>query len=126
MEGQELLKQSGLYDTSKSTCSLNLVCYRSGARGGPCLEQVHTVLRSRFKGDDAAFRHFTEELHPEYIVDDEGLFTEMRRLYDAKMCGFFRRYFSLKSLRSFRILSVSLPSLLSKHITADDSAPGLL
>ena len=31
----------------------------------------------------------------------------MQRLYETKMCGFFRRYFSLKSLRAFRVLAVS-------------------
>lgn len=36
----------------------------------------------------------------------KALFREMRRLYEGKMCGFFRRHFSLKSLRSFKVLSV--------------------
>lgn len=91
------------YNTSKPTCSLNLVCYRSGAKGCD-LQQIHCVLRSSFP-DDANF-HAALKSNPHLIHADDQFFREIQRLYKTQMCGFFRRYFSLKSLKAFRILAV--------------------
>lgn len=91
------------YDTDKPTCSLNLVCYRSGAKGCE-LQQIHGIIRSRCPSDesfDAAKAH-----NPSLIATDDQFFQEMERLYETKMCGFLRRHFSLKTLKAFQVLSV--------------------
>jgi hypothetical protein len=97
----------GCYDVSRPTCSLNLVCYRSGAKGCE-LQQVRCVLRSRFPDDESFNKAVLAKGH--LVYNDVQFFNEMRRLYISKMCGPLRRYFSLKSLRAFRILAVSQDS----------------
>jgi hypothetical protein len=76
------------YITTKPTCSLNLVCYRSGARGCE-LHQIQTVKRSHFK-DDAEFQKVLTE-NPELISRDEQFFNALRDVYLGKMCNFWRR-----------------------------------
>ncbi|KAK4125385.1 hypothetical protein N657DRAFT_633220 [Parathielavia appendiculata] len=73
----EETESSGFYDTIKPTCLLNPVCDRSSAKGCD-LVQVH----------------------------DDQFFREIRRLYTTEMCGSFRPYFSLKTLRAFRVLTL--------------------
>jgi hypothetical protein len=92
------------YDTSKPTCTLNLVCYRSGSKGCE-LHQIQTAKRSRFK-TEAEFQRMVEEA-TDLIVTDEQFFRALRKVYLAKMCGFWRRVFFLKTLRGIRLLSVS-------------------
>ena len=92
------------YDIDRPTCSLNLVCYRSGAKG--CyLQQIQCVLRSRF-AKEGDFRLVVLQ-NPHLVYDDAEFFKEMRRLFEIEMCGFLQRYFSLKSLKAFRVLVVS-------------------
>jgi hypothetical protein len=45
-EGPEA-RRPRYYDTTKPTCSLNLVCYRSGAKGCD-LQQIQCILQSKF------------------------------------------------------------------------------
>lgn len=97
-------KTPSFYDITKPTCSLNLVCYRSGAKGCD-LQQVQCVLRSMFPSDETF--DTVIEANPHLVHTDDQFFQEMRRLYSTEMCGFFRRYFSLKTLRAFRVLAVS-------------------
>lgn len=92
------------YDTSKPTCTLNLVCYRSGSKGCE-LHQIQTAKRSRFKSD-ADFQRMVDET-PGLVVTDEQFFRALRTVYLDKMCGFWRRVFFLKTLRGIRLLSVS-------------------
>ena len=93
------------YDTDRPTCSLTVVCYRYGATG--CvMRQVSTVLASRF-GDPESFRKAVEK-NPILIYTDTRFFLELRRMYSTEMCGFWRRYFSLKSLRGMRLLVVRM------------------
>jgi hypothetical protein len=110
------------YDTSKPTCSLNLVCYRSGAKGCD-LQQIHCLLRSRLPGDESFVA--IADANPHLVHTDDQFFHEIRQLYETKMCGFFRRYFSLKTLRMFRVLAVSyLPepdSITGEALRADTS-----
>lgn len=93
------------YNTNKPTCSLNLVCYRSGAKGCE-LQQIQGILRSKYSNDEGfeAVKTATKGL----ISTDYQFFHEMERLYETKMCSFLRRNFSLKSLKAFRVLAVSL------------------
>jgi hypothetical protein len=90
------------YDTSRPTCSINLVCYRGGS-GGCISRQVQTALRSRFSSEEAFQK--TIEKDPQLIFADAVFFRELCRLY-WDMSGFWRRYFSLKTLRGLRILAV--------------------
>jgi hypothetical protein len=92
------------YDTTKPTCSLNLVCYRSGAKGCD-LQQMQCVLQTMFPSEEAFQATITA--NKDLVHSDDQFFREMQRLYRYKMCSFFRRYFSLKSLRAFRVLAVS-------------------
>jgi hypothetical protein len=92
------------YNTSKPTCTLNLVCYRSGSKGCE-LHQIQTAKRSRFKSE-AEFQRMVEETTG-LIITDEQFFRALRKVYLGKMCGFWRRVFFLKTLRGIRLLSVS-------------------
>lgn len=95
---------TGAYDTSKPTCSLNLVCYRSGAKGCD-LQQLQCVLRSKFPTQEGF--QMTVDANKNLVHNDEQFFREMRRLFDGQMSSFMRRTFSLKSHKAFRILAVS-------------------
>lgn len=92
------------YDTDKPTCSLNLVCYRSG-RDGCRLEQVQCTLASKFPAGDQGLQSALAS-NPRLVYTDEAFFREMRRLFDGNMSSPWRRYLSLKTLKGFRILSV--------------------
>ncbi|ROV86819.1 hypothetical protein VSDG_10149 [Cytospora chrysosperma] len=106
----------GYYDVKRPTCSLNLVCYRSGAKGCE-LQQVHCVLRSRFPDDESFDKAVMA--NGRLVHNDVQFFNEMRRLYISKMCGPMRRYFSLKSLRAFRILAYT-PTTRPTVVPFDD------
>jgi hypothetical protein len=45
-----------------------------------------------------------------FVQTDDRFLEQVKRAYEIKMCGFWRRYLSLKSHRAFRILSVSFHS----------------
>jgi len=92
------------YNISKPTCSLNLVCYRSGAKGCE-LQQIQCTLRSKFPTNESF--HNTIAANQHLVYTDVQFFLQMRHLFRAKMCGFFRRHFSLKFLRALQILVVS-------------------
>lgn len=99
----------GHYDITKPTCSLNLVCYRSGAKSCD-LQQLHCILRSKFPSSDRFQIVINANKH--LVYDDEQFFREMRSLFDIHMSSFVRRWFSLKSHKAFRILAVSRCSLI--------------
>ncbi|KAH6892194.1 hypothetical protein B0T10DRAFT_604969 [Thelonectria olida] len=90
------------YDTDKPTCSLNIVCYRSGQEGCK-LEQVQCTLKLKFD-NHSAFQN-TIAGNPNLVYTDVHFFREMRRLFNTKMSSPWRRYLSLKTLKGFRILS---------------------
>lgn len=100
------------YDVSRPTCSLNLVCYRSGA-GGCVLRQVQAVLESRF-ADKETFRAALAQ-NPQLVATDAQLFRALRRAYWKEMSGFWRRHLSLKTLRGLRVLAVCVVPILSPH-----------
>ncbi|OIW24903.1 hypothetical protein CONLIGDRAFT_684805 [Coniochaeta ligniaria NRRL 30616] len=104
------------YDTTKPTCSLNLVCYRSGSRGCD-LQQIHCVLRSMYPREESFQSAIASQ--QQLIYADDQFFREMKQLYTRKMCGLFRRYFSLKTLRAFRILSYT-PTTRPTVVPFDD------
>ncbi|KIW02362.1 uncharacterized protein PV09_06184 [Verruconis gallopava] len=102
--GARSVSNESPYDVTRPTCSLNVVCYRSGKNGCE-LRQVQTVLASRFKNAEAFKK--TCARNPQLISTDQRLFDELRRLYEKEMCGFWRRHFSLKTLRGLRVLAYS-------------------
>jgi hypothetical protein len=91
------------YISSHPICSL-LVCCRTGTKGLQS-HQIQTVLESRFE-DKEDFRNIINH-NQNLISTDVQLFQALRDVYLSKMCGFWRRYFSLKTLREIRLLSVS-------------------
>lgn len=84
-------------------CSLNLVCYRSGAQGCQ-IRQIQTLNRSRFNDEKELEKILDEQ--PDIISTDVELFTALRREYLERMCGFWRRATSMKTLSGFRLLQV--------------------
>src|SRR5262249_17179859 len=92
------------YISTKPTCSLNLVCYRSGAAGCE-LYQIQVAKASRFAGNET-FQKFLKD-NPDILITDKEFFKALRRVYCGKMCSIWRRVFFLKTLRGLRLLSVS-------------------
>ncbi len=91
---------SGKVVAEKPTCSLSIICYSRGCSIG----QVTVTLRDKFKSrDDFAI---VLAKTPKLITDDEQFFERLRYEYFRRMCGFWRRNFSLKTLRRLRLLSV--------------------
>lgn len=89
------------YITTKRTCTLNLVCYRSGNKG--CERyQIQTAKRSRFNSDEE-FNEFVKNT-PDLIINDEQFFNALRDVYLAKMCSLWRRAVFLKTLGCIRLL----------------------
>jgi hypothetical protein len=88
----------------KPTCTLNLVCYRSGASGCK-LHQLRCATWARYPStlDLVAAR----KKDPKLIISDAEFFHALRDGYRKQMCGFWRRVFFLKTLRGLRLLSVS-------------------
>jgi hypothetical protein len=89
----------------KPTCSLNLVCYRTGAAGCK-LKQVHVVKKSGFKNIET-FRAVLKK-YPQLISTDRRFLQTLRDTYRKEMCGFWRRMLSFKTLRELRLLVVSI------------------
>jgi hypothetical protein len=93
-----------IYDVTRPTCSLMLVCYRSGPKACES-KQIEVVSRSRFD-DVNSFKQLVN-LKPELLRTDRQFFLTLRKVYQKDMCSIRRRLFSLKTLRSIRLLSVS-------------------
>jgi hypothetical protein len=90
--------------TNVSTCSLNLVCYRGGREG--CVSRQVQVIKESLCEDQQEFQDLMKE-YPNLIQTDEEFLKRLRNEYRFQMCSFLRRYFSLKTLRKIRLLSVS-------------------
>ncbi|KAF2735219.1 hypothetical protein EJ04DRAFT_523014 [Polyplosphaeria fusca] len=67
------------YDTTKPTCSLNLVCYSRGCK----MSQISVTTPARF----ASKQEFKTELaaNEKLLVTDKQLFQELQRLYMSKI-----------------------------------------
>ncbi|KAF2265241.1 hypothetical protein CC78DRAFT_579651 [Lojkania enalia] len=81
------------------TCSLNLVCYSRGCT----IRQIRATSRKHFRTDE----EFNDAIAntPSLITTDRKLFETLREKYQKDMSGFWRHYFSLKTLRRLRLLS---------------------
>jgi hypothetical protein len=86
--------------TQKPTCTLNLVCYTRGCS----LSQIQVTLASKFEKEEQYKKLLAA--HPKVITTDRQLFDGLRDRYRNDFCGFWRRFFSLKTLRTLRLLSV--------------------
>ncbi|KAF2469734.1 uncharacterized protein BDR25DRAFT_39049 [Lindgomyces ingoldianus] len=92
--------QDDVQDTAgKPTCSLNLICYSKGCSMG----QIIVTTRERFANDEQYQRALSKT--PTLVSTDGEFFQALRNRYSRDMCGFWQRYFSLKTLRSIRLLS---------------------
>jgi hypothetical protein len=83
--------------SEKPTCSLNLVCYRSGAKG--CVRVQIRVAKREYQEVARAGQSL--------IRTDREFFKALRNAYTNQMSGFWRRTLSLKQLSKVRLLSVS-------------------
>jgi hypothetical protein len=93
------------YGTNKDsdeqpTCSLNLICFSRGYS----MSQIRVTTRAKFDRKDA-YDSFMADF-PRTISTDEQLFRELRSVYHKEFCGFWRVYFSLKTLSRLRLLEV--------------------
>jgi hypothetical protein len=102
------------WDTTRPTCSLPLVCYRSGSRG--CERgKVEAAMQSRFASEDA-FQKTTAE-NSKLVKTDKDFFYALRIVYSREMCNFWRRNLSLKSLHGIRLLLVSETNAMPRTST---------
>ena len=96
-------------NAAKPTCSLNLICYRPGSRG--CvLQQVRVISRAKF--DKVEDYSAAVKANDGIVSTDKELFELLWKEYNERMCSFWRRYLSLKTLRRIRLLSVSLSACI--------------
>jgi hypothetical protein len=102
-------------------CALELICYRSSAEG--CIKgTVVTAQADKFNGPELLqMREAQKKKGYALIIDNEMLFKEIRRVYERKMCSFWRRWFSLTKVKSFVILRVGrIPQTYELGSKADD------
>jgi hypothetical protein len=94
-----------VYDTSKPTCTIDLVCYRSGPAGCE-MRQIQVIKRSGYP-DENSYQKALKET-PKLIPTDRQFFCQLRRVYLTEICGVWRRALSLKGLKQIRLLSVHI------------------
>lgn len=104
----KLLKQDEdtaekLFDTEKPTCSINLICQRNGFLQK---YQIHVINKDRCATPDQFDSLITNVKG--LIKTDSQFFKTVKRTYDKKMRGIWRRLFSLKELREIRLVSVCI------------------
>lgn len=104
---------------TKPTCSLNLMCYRSGSQG--CVRrQIHVLSQARLGiSRDNYTKIVSIKNSGGLIRSDEEFFAALHREYEHHICGFWRRYLSLKTLRRIRLLSYT-PSTRPEVVPMDD------
>jgi hypothetical protein len=106
-----------VYDVTLPSCSLMLLCYRSGP-GGCERKQVEVVARSRFYTIHEYNR--LVKAKPELLCTDRQLFDALQDVYLEDMCSIWRRWFSLKTMRRIQLLEVSQPLCLPmRRLMAD-------
>ncbi|OQE17832.1 hypothetical protein PENSTE_c019G09469 [Penicillium steckii] len=101
----KLLKQDEdtaekLFDTEKPTCSINLICQRNGFLQK---YQIHVINKDRCATPDQFDSLITNVKG--LIKTDSQFFKTVKRTYDKKLRGIWRRLFSLKELREIRLVS---------------------
>lgn len=91
------------WDTSNPECSLNLFCRRT-RRGGYVGHQIQAIDTRRYDRDE-----IEEKIrrNPRLVYNDWMFFEELNRAYYTQICGFWRRWFALKTLRTFQLVQVS-------------------
>lgn len=104
--------------SSKPTCSLNLMCYRSGRQG--CIRrQIRVASKTRWAASipDIPKEFWDEKL--DMICNDQQFFHALHQEYEQHIRGFWRRYLSLKTLRQIRLLSYT-PTTRPEVVPMDD------
>ena len=103
---------------SKPTCSLNLMCYRSGSQG--CIRrQIQVASRARWAASTLDLSEKPLKEIASMIFDDRQFFHALHREYEQHIRGFWRRYLSLKTLRRIRVLSYT-PTTRPEVVPMDD------
>lgn len=90
------------WNTDEPECSLNLFCRRT-SKGGYVGNQIKAIKPWRYKRDK--FEKKIRE-NPHLVYNDRKFFEELNRAYYTHMCGFWRRWLSLKTLRTFQLVQV--------------------
>ena len=99
----------------RPTCSLSLLCYSRGYE----MSKVRVASREIYNAESKFRQALVKQ--PDLCTTDKELFIRLKAVYNKELCGFWRRWFSLKSLRSLRLLSVRRSS--SKPLSYADSQP---
>ncbi|EUC47819.1 hypothetical protein COCMIDRAFT_89190 [Bipolaris oryzae ATCC 44560] len=104
---------------TKPTCSLNLMCYRSGSQG--CVRrQIHVLSQARLGVSRDDYSKIVSVKNSGGLIrNDKEFFAALHREYEHHICGFWRRYLSLKTLRQIRLLSYT-PSTRPEVVPMDD------
>ncbi|KAH7559724.1 hypothetical protein BM1_03358 [Bipolaris maydis] len=104
---------------TKPTCSLNLMCYRSGSQG--CVRrQIHVLSQARLGISRDDYSKIASVKNSGGLIrSDKEFFAALHREYEHHICGFWRRYLSLKTLRQIRLLSYT-PSTRPEVVPMDD------
>lgn len=111
------------FDVEKPTCSINLLCRRNGILQK---HQIQVISQARCSSPDQ-FENLIAS-NKKLIQTDAQLFEVVRKTYQKKMYGIWRRIFSLKTLREIPLVLVSFavyhmdPTML----TESDSSPLLI
>jgi hypothetical protein len=96
---------------SRPTCSLNLMCYGSGRQG------CKVISRSRWNASMDPLEDWKD--NPNTILNNQKFFHALHREYQKHICGFWRRYLSLKALRQIRLSSYT-PTTRPEVVSMDD------
>lgn len=86
----------------KPTCSINLLCRRNGILQK---HQIQVISQARCSSPDQSENLIAS--NKKLIQTDAQLFEVVRKTYQKKMYGIWRRIFSLKTLREIRLVLVS-------------------
>ena len=103
---------------SKPTCSLNLMCYRSGSQG--CIRrQIQVASRARWAASTLDVSEKPWKENASMIFNDRQFFHALHQEYEQHIRGFWRRYLALKTLRRIRVLSYT-PTTRPEVVPMDD------
>jgi hypothetical protein len=90
------------FDSGKPTCSINLLCNRNGT-----LKKYQIQVISKDRCSESGQFESLVANNKSLIQTDTQFLECIKKTYERKMCGIWRRLFSIKTLREIRLVSVS-------------------
>lgn len=91
------------WDTTSSICTLNVFCRRT-SQGRYVGHRITVIdVRAYLDPDEARAIIMND---PHLVHNDRRFFEELNFVYYTHMCSFWRRWFSLKTLRTFQLVKV--------------------